>query len=59
MFAGVFLYAITSGKSYEWAAELANICAAKVVSKFGPRLESSELYALKEIYESGTVGTVE
>jgi sugar/nucleoside kinase (ribokinase family) len=47
MFAGAFLYAITSGKSYAWAADLANDCAARVVAQFGPRLESSEFDAIK------------
>jgi sugar/nucleoside kinase (ribokinase family) len=47
MFAGAFLYAITSGKSYAWAAGLANDCAARVVAQFGPRLESSEFDAIK------------
>jgi len=47
MFAGAFLYAITSGKSYAWAAGLANDCAARVVAQFGPRLEVSEFDAIK------------
>jgi sugar/nucleoside kinase (ribokinase family) len=47
MFAGAFLYAITSGKRYAWAAGLANDCAARVVAQFGPRLESSEFDAIK------------
>ena len=47
MFAGAFLYAITSGKSYAWAASLANDCAARVVAQFGPRLESSEFEVIK------------
>jgi sugar/nucleoside kinase (ribokinase family) len=47
MFAGAFLYAITSGKRYAWAASLANDCAARVVAQFGPRLESSEFDAIK------------
>ena len=47
MFAGAFLYAITSGQSYAWAADLANDCAARVVAQFGPRLESSEFDAIK------------
>ena len=47
MFAGAFLYAITSGKSYAWAAGLANDCAARVVAQFGPRLEASEFNAIK------------
>jgi sugar/nucleoside kinase (ribokinase family) len=47
MFAGAFLYAMTSGKSYAWAADLANDCAARVVAQFGPRLESSEFDVIK------------
>jgi sugar/nucleoside kinase (ribokinase family) len=47
MFAGAFLYAITSVKSYAWAADLANDCAARVVAQFGPRLEASEFNAIK------------
>ena len=47
MFAGAFLYAITSGKSYAWAASLANDCAARVVAQFGPRLEASEFNVIK------------
>lgn len=48
MFAGAFLYAIASGKGYYWAAGLANQCAAKVVSQFGPRLNQQELSMIKE-----------
>jgi sugar/nucleoside kinase (ribokinase family) len=47
MFAGAFLYAITSGKRYAWAADLANDCAARVVAQFGPRLEALEFNAIK------------
>jgi sugar/nucleoside kinase (ribokinase family) len=48
MFAGAFLYAITSGKSYSWAASLANDCAAKVVARFGPRLDSGDFTSIKQ-----------
>lgn len=47
MFAGAFLYAITLGKSYAWAADLANGCAARVVTQFGPRLEMLDFDAIK------------
>ena len=47
MFAGAFLYAITSGQNYQWAAKLANECAARVVSQFGPRLDIEELIAIR------------
>ena len=47
MFAGAFLYAITSGRGYDWAAELANDCASRVVAKFGPRLDPEEFREIK------------
>jgi len=47
MFAGAFLYAITAGRDYAWAADLANDCAARVVAQFGPRLEASEFNVIK------------
>ena len=47
MFAGVFLYAITSGESYQRAAKLANQAAAKVVERFGPRLDKADFESLK------------
>ena len=39
MFAGAFLYALTSGKDFETAGKLASLASATVVSSFGPRLE--------------------
>ncbi|MDC3106047.1 adenosine kinase [Gammaproteobacteria bacterium] len=47
MFAGAFLYAITSGRSYDWAAKLANDCASRVVAKFGPRLDLEDFDVIK------------
>lgn len=38
MFAGAFLYGITSGMNYAQAGRLASIAAANVVTQFGPRL---------------------
>ena len=51
MFAGAFLFAITSGKSYQWAADFANVCASMVVKKFGPRLDKDDFEMLKDQYE--------
>ena len=48
MFAGAFLYAITSGKSYSWAASLANDCAARVVARFGPRLDPDDFELVQQ-----------
>ena len=47
MFAGAFLYAITSGKDYSWALTFANAAAARVVSRFGPRIDLLEYNRLK------------
>jgi sugar/nucleoside kinase (ribokinase family) len=47
MFAGAFLYAITSGKDYSWALTFANAAAARVVSRFGPRIDLLEYSRLK------------
>ncbi len=47
MFAGAFLYAITLGRGFDWAARLANDCASRVVAKFGPRLESEDFDTIK------------
>jgi fructokinase len=38
MFAGAFLYAISQGRTYQQAGELASLAAAEVVSQYGPRL---------------------
>ena len=51
MFAGAFLFAITSGRGYRWAADFANFCASRVVQKFGPRLESDDYEMLKDRYQ--------
>ena len=47
MFAGAFIYAITAGEDYKWAANLANKAAAMVVERFGPRLEQADFKQLK------------
>lgn len=43
MFAGAFLFAITNGHSYAGAGALASLASSKVVSQFGPRLETSQV----------------
>lgn len=43
MFAGAFLYAITHGHSYAQAGKIASLAASKVVGKFGPRLNDSQI----------------
>jgi sugar/nucleoside kinase (ribokinase family) len=48
MFAGSFLYAISSGHDYAWAARFANTTAALVVGQFGTRIEAIEYISLKQ-----------
>jgi len=42
MFAGAFLYAITNGRSFKQAGELASLASAQVVSQYGPRLRAEQ-----------------
>ena len=42
MFAGAFLYGITSGKDFATAGKLASHACARLVTSFGPRLEPHE-----------------
>lgn len=46
LFAGAFLYGITNGKTYEEAGKLASLASSRVVSKFGPRLDTATAQAL-------------
>ncbi|HMJ70681.1 MAG TPA: adenosine kinase [Cyclobacteriaceae bacterium] len=43
MFAGAFLYAITHNHSWAEAGKLASLAASKVVSQWGPRLETATM----------------
>lgn len=47
VFAGSFLYGITHGHSHFSAAEIANYAASKVVTKYGPRLNQTEIDAVR------------
>ena len=42
MFAGAFLYALTQGKDFKTAGNLASLASATVVANFGPRLEANQ-----------------
>ena len=50
MFAGAFLYAINSGHDYIWASRFANAASARVVSQFGPRIDSLEYKQIKHLF---------
>ncbi len=52
MFAGAFLYALTQGKSYEAAGNLASLASSRMVAKFGPRFETAETQAILAEFHS-------
>lgn len=49
MFAGAFIYGISHGHSFYEAGNIASLAAAKVVSQFGPRLDSATHKQILEI----------
>jgi sugar/nucleoside kinase (ribokinase family) len=51
MFAGAFLYALTKGKNYQWAAGFANHCASRIVQQFGPRLSDADFGEIRRAYD--------
>lgn len=56
MFAGAFLYAITHGHDFDTAGRFASLAAARVVSRFGPRLSASEHDAVsREFFDEAMV----
>jgi sugar/nucleoside kinase (ribokinase family) len=48
MYAGAFLYGLTHGLAYADAGDLASLCASRVVSRFGARLEGEEIRVLRD-----------
>lgn len=47
MFSGAYLYGITSGLSHLESGNLASMASAAVVAKYGPRLDTAQLMAIK------------
>ena len=43
MFSGAFMYGITHGHTYAEAGKLASLAASRVVTQFGPRLETAQV----------------
>lgn len=50
IFAGAFLYEVTAGPGFKWAAELANESAARLGGQFGPRLDAIEFDSIKQTF---------
>lgn len=53
MFAGAFMYALSKGMSYQQAGDLASMASARIVTKFGPRLQANETRELLRRFNSG------
>jgi sugar/nucleoside kinase (ribokinase family) len=53
MFAGAFLYGLSQGMSFQQSGDLASLASAKIVTQFGPRLETAQTRALLESFRTG------
>jgi len=48
LFAGAFMYALTHGKNFKQAGNLASKASSIIVSQFGPRLSSEQYQAISQ-----------
>ncbi len=53
MFAGAFLYALTHAMDYQQAGQFASLTSSKIVTQFGPRLETSQTLDLLQSFKAG------
>jgi sugar/nucleoside kinase (ribokinase family) len=53
MFAGAFLYGLSQGMSFHQSGDLASLASAKIVTQFGPRLETGQTQALLRSFKAG------
>ena len=53
MFAGAFLYALTHAMDYQQAGEFASLASSKVVTQFGPRLDTAQTLNLLKTFKAG------
>ena len=53
MFAGAFLYGLSAGMSFQQCGDLASLASSKIVTQYGPRLESEQTQAILKAYNSG------
>jgi sugar/nucleoside kinase (ribokinase family) len=53
MFAGAFLYGLSQGMSFHQSGDLASLASAKIVTQFGPRLETAQTQALLQSFNAG------
>ena len=53
IFAGAFLYGLTHGMSFHQAGDLASLASGKIVTQFGPRLETEQTRELLNKFKAG------
>jgi sugar/nucleoside kinase (ribokinase family) len=53
MFAGAFLYGLTQGMSFHQSGDLASLASAKIVTQYGPRLQTEQTKALLASFNAG------
>ena len=53
MFAGAFLYGLSAGMNIEQSGDLASLASSKIVTQYGPRLETAQTQALLKAFNSG------
>ena len=53
MFAGAFLYGLSQGMSFHQSGDLASLASAKIVTQYGPRLQTAQTRTLLESFSAG------
>ena len=53
MFAGAFLYGLTHGMNFHQSGDFASLASARIVTRFGPRLEPGQTRQLLQSFKAG------
>ncbi|MCP4875765.1 MAG: adenosine kinase [Gammaproteobacteria bacterium] len=53
MFAGAFLYGLSQGMSFQQSGDLAALASAKIVTQYGPRLQTNQTQQLLASFSAG------
>ena len=53
MFAGAFLYGLTHAMDYSQAGQFASLASSKIVTQFGPRLDTQQTLDLLQSFKAG------
>jgi sugar/nucleoside kinase (ribokinase family) len=53
LFAGAFMYGLSQGMSFQQSGDLASLASSRIVTQYGPRLDSSETKAILAEFKAG------